>query len=116
MRICLIVFHFIAGSSYSSLERSDTVTTNIALFYSPPSNSETELQFEGSQLFHMDEEDNTLCKLWLLIDNVSESDGPTVIIKKGKSFEIASRLRYKKGQKISSDDELLKNVLELTNE
>jgi len=87
------------------------VIENIALYYSPPSNSETELQFEGSQLFHMDAADKTLCKLWLLIDNVSESDGPTVIIKKGKSSEIASRLRYKKGQKISSDGELLKYVL-----
>ena len=88
------------------------VLANIALFYSPPSNNETELEFEGSQLFHMDEEDNTLCKLWLLIDNVSESDGPTVIIKKEKSSEIARKLRYKKGQKISSDDKLLKNVLD----
>jgi hypothetical protein len=88
------------------------VLANIALYYSPPSNGETELQFEGSQLFHMDEEDNTLCKLWLLIDNVSESDGPTVIIKKDRSSEIASKLRYKKGQKISSDDKLLKNILD----
>jgi hypothetical protein len=107
-----LAFHKEIVSIVSQCINDFPVLANIALFYSPPSNSETELQFEGSQLFHMDEEDNTLCKLWLLIDNVSESDGPTVIIKKGKSFEIASRLRYKKGQKISSDDELLKNVLD----
>lgn len=88
------------------------VLANIALFYSPPSIADAVSQYEGSQLFHMDEEDVSLCKLWLLIDNVSESDGPTVIIKKNKSFEIANKIAYKKGQKIPSDDKILGMIKE----
>lgn len=86
------------------------VLANLALFYSPPSSNQLLENFSGSQLFHMDEEDITLCKFWLLINDVSESDGPTVILNKKVSSRIAKSIKYKKGQKIKSDQKLIELI------
>lgn len=83
------------------------VLNGIHLYYSPPSNGENSNNFVGSQLFHMDEEDTKLCKLWVILKDVKVSDGPTVVIKKKTSKRIASNIKYKKGMKISNDNDLL---------
>jgi hypothetical protein len=83
------------------------VLANIALLYSPPSQDAQVKNFSGSQLFHMDEEDTKLCKVWLFLEDVDIEDGPTVVLKKYLSYKIASKLNYRKGEKIEKDEKIL---------
>lgn len=85
------------------------VLADIALLYSPPSENAlvNKATFTGSQLFHMDDDDNSLCKVWLLLKDVELKDGPTVLIKKQKSLELASKTKYRKGGRIKKDADLI---------
>lgn len=86
------------------------VIADIALLYSPPEESAGDIQYTGSQLFHMDADDVTLCKVWVLLKDVGINDGPTVIVKKTKSFEVAKSINYKKGGRIKNDQQLVDKI------
>jgi hypothetical protein len=86
------------------------VIADIALLYSPPEDSAENIQYSGSQLFHMDADDVTLCKVWVLLKDVGINDGPTVIVKKSKSFEVAKSINYKKGGRIKNDQQIVDKI------
>ena len=74
----------------------------VSVFYSPESISDfTSENFAGSQLFHRDGGGTKCLKLWLLCEDVSKENGPTVLIPSGISHEISKRLNYHPGDKIS---------------
>ena len=79
------------------------VISDIALLYSPAQAPNLHERFTGSQNFHMDADDNVLCKLWVILQEVTTTDGPTVIVKKHASTRIAKALKYKKGNRIKDD-------------
>jgi hypothetical protein len=83
------------------------VLNGIYLYYSPPSSNTKVNTFSGSQLFHMDEEDTQLCKIWVILKDISFVDGPTVVLNKQKSKYIAKKIKYKKGQKIEDDSTIM---------
>lgn len=88
------------------------VLADLALLYSPAlgSYANTNESFTGSQLFHMDADDVTLCKVWVLLKDVGTNDGPTVIVKKSKSFEVANAINYRKGGRIKNDQQILDRI------
>jgi hypothetical protein len=72
----------------------------ISVFYSPPTMQTTE-DYRGSQLFHMDGGGTQCVKLWLLCDDVALENGPTVLLPANFSQELAKKLSYEPGTKIS---------------
>lgn len=56
--------------------------------------------YSGSQLWHRDAEDMSNIKVWILLDDVSEDDGPTVLLPADVSESIAIALDYRQGLKL----------------
>jgi len=77
---------------------ADPVLWNISYMISPPGGSE---KLRGSQLWHRDGEDVRNIKVWLLLDDISENDGPTHVIGPDESEHIAEEIRYVQGVKVS---------------
>ena len=75
----------------------------ISVFYSPPT-SQINMDFRGSQLFHMDGGGTQCVKLWLLCEDVGPENGPTVLLPANLSQEIAKSISYKPGTKIADED------------
>lgn len=68
---------------------------SISIFVSPP-NEKTQLM-KGSQLFHRDQADEKIYKLWVLIDDIDHDDGPLTVLDSGNSHKIASSINYHEG-------------------
>jgi hypothetical protein len=79
---------------------------NITSVFSPSSDQTGALgaqDWKGSQLFHRDGEDRRLLKLWVLCSDVTEENGPTMVLRADASSRLARRLCYAPGTKLSDD-------------
>lgn len=87
----------------------------ISVFYSPPT-LQTNDDYRGSQLFHMDGGGTQCVKLWLLCEDVALENGPTVLLPANLSQKLAKKLSYEPGTKIldstvdATDEELFTAV------
>lgn len=78
---------------------------DITVLYSPEARL-TDIpnaRFQGSQLFHRDGDGPRLIKIWVLCNEVTNENGPTVLIPAKISNQIARKIRYKQGYKIEDD-------------
>jgi hypothetical protein len=71
---------------------------NVSIFYSPPSMKSD--QYEGSQLWHRDGDGTKNLKVWVLCEDTSEEDGPTILLDGKSSERIARDINYIPGKKI----------------
>lgn len=78
-----------------------------SIFYSPPKEQENQ-SLKGSQLFHRDGEGTKNLKIWILCDDTSPENGPTVLLDALTSDLIAKEINYTPGEKITD------NVIEKT--
>ena len=75
----------------------------ISVFYSPPT-LQVNNDYRGSQLFHMDGGGTQCVKLWLLCEDVSLENGPTVLLPAKLSLEVAKNISYEPGTKIRDEE------------
>lgn len=78
-----------------------------SIFYSPPSDKFGS-EFEGSQLYHRDGEGTRNLKIWILCDETTEENGPTVLLDAASSSAIAKEINYIPGIKI--DDQTIEST------
>jgi hypothetical protein len=78
----------------------------VSVFYSPESDANSNKNWEGSQLFHMDGGGTQCVKLWLLCQDVEDEHGPTVVVSASQSERIAKQIKYSPGSRIDSDHKL----------
>jgi hypothetical protein len=78
------------------------VLWNITALYSPPLTS-SKKEFEGSQLWHVDKEDISNLKLWLLCSEVTPSSGPTVVLPAKYSDQVAAKLGSAASERIRNE-------------
>jgi hypothetical protein len=92
------------------------VLWNITALYSPPFVSSKKV-FEGSQLWHVDKEDVSNLKLWLLCSEVTPSSGPTVVLPAKYSDRVAAKLGSAASERIRDEkyfEPFHSNILSLT--
>jgi hypothetical protein len=70
--------------------------------YSPAKkvSSNDQSTWQGSQLFHRDDDDIRILKLWILCSDVALENGPTAILPANESEKIARQIGYKQGEKV----------------
>jgi hypothetical protein len=75
---------------------------NITAMYSPAKkvSSNDQSTWQGSQLFHRDDDDIRILKLWILCSDVALENGPTAILPANESEKIARQIGYKQGEKV----------------
>ena len=75
---------------------------NITAMYSPAKKiSSNEIdEWKGSQLFHRDDDDIRILKLWILCTDVDLENGPTTVLPSKDSERIARQIGYRQGEKI----------------
>lgn len=78
-----------------------------SVFYSPR-RATTQEQIQGSQLFHRDGEGTKNLKIWILCEETSLENGPTVLLDATTSEAIAREINYIPGEKV------LDQTIELT--
>lgn len=83
------------------------VLHNITLMYSPNKFSESP---SGSQLWHRDAEDVKNIKIWIPVNDIDEDCGPTEILNKDISEEIARKLNYVQGALVEENHALFSQV------
>lgn len=76
---------------------------NITSVFSPSSGETSATSWQGSQLFHRDGADRKLVKIWVLCSDVTEENGPTMVLPAALSQELALKMRYAAGTKVSDD-------------
>tara|TARA_B110001450_G_C17625717_1_gene483054 strand:+ start:54 stop:533 length:480 start_codon:yes stop_codon:yes gene_type:complete len=75
--------------------------------YSPNKFSESP---SGSQLWHRDAEDVKNIKIWIPVNDIDEDCGPTEILNKDISEEIARKLNYVQGALVEENHALFSQV------
>lgn len=78
----------------------------VSVFYSPETTASDSINWQGSQLFHMDGGGTQCVKLWLLCQDVNIDQGPTVVVSADQSARLARKLKYKPGTRIEKDETL----------
>lgn len=78
----------------------------VSVFYSPETGATDRDKWQGSQLFHMDGGGTQCVKLWLLCQDVTDEQGPTVVVAAEQSTRLAKKLKYKPGTRILEDKTL----------
>ncbi|MGG7054273.1 hypothetical protein [Nitrosomonas sp. ANs5] len=78
------------------------VLWNITAMYSPPPISNTN-KLKGSQLWHIDREDITTLKLWLLCSEITPANGPTIILPTRYSDQVAEKLGPVSSEKVRDE-------------